>query len=111
MISTTELEQAFAEIGARVRLAPLGLDFRVRPGEAGVEVNLVRDDQGPLFEVRVNYLRVVDLDVKEVDYKERYVILAAEDWGDDHEAPARMFRCGLGPDGWYVEPFTAVPTE
>ncbi len=109
MISTVELSEAFAAVGARVRLSPIGLDFRVRRGESGIEVAVARDDKGPFFDVRVNYTRVVALHVAEVDPKERYVILAADDWGDDVEAPARMFRCGLAPGGWYVEPFVADP--
>ncbi len=111
MIGTQELQTAFDAIGARVKLVPTGMDFRVHAGQPGIEVRVAHDDAGPFFELRVNYLRVVDLNVVELDGQERYLVLAADDWGDTLDAPPRIFRCGVAAGGLYVDAVTEFSAE
>ncbi|MEM8496111.1 MAG: hypothetical protein AAF663_12085 [Planctomycetota bacterium] len=99
MIGTQELQAAFEAIGLTVRVTPTGLDFRVRPGEPGIEVVPLMHADQPHVELRVNFTRVVDLQVVELDSEERYLVLAADDWGDTLDAPPRVFRIGVGLDG------------
>lgn len=106
MITSDDLLAAFNEIGVRARLVPAGLDMRVEADRSGVEVTLRHDDKGPYFEVRVNYTRVVDLRVAEVDTNARQLVIVAEDWGRSMDAPPLIFRAGLGNDGWFVADVT-----
>ena len=111
MIGTHELLNAFDAIGARARITHVGLDFRVQRGVPGLEVAVQQDKEGPYFDVRVNALRVVDLQVVEIDGEDRYLVLAADDWGDDMDAPPLVFRCGVEFDGLYVDPVTEFSSE
>lgn len=107
MISTQELIEAFDTIGARVRIAPLGMDFRVQPsGEPGIEVMARRDDRGGYFEVRINYTRIVDLGIADLDTKRRRVVLSADDWGETIDAPPRVFICETNGEELSVETVT-----
>ncbi|MEM1446490.1 MAG: hypothetical protein AAGF84_10565 [Planctomycetota bacterium] len=99
MIGTQELTAAFEAIGLTLRVMPTGLDFRVTPGEPGIDVLTFMHGDQPHVELRVNYTRVVDLQVVEVDAEDRYLVLAADDWGDTLDAPPRVFRIGVGSDG------------
>ncbi len=111
MIGTKELQAAFGAIGAAVRLTPTGLDFRVVPGRSGIEVGVIETPDGPSFELRVNFTRVVDLRVVEVDSVERYLVLSADDWGDTLDAPPRVFRCGVSDDELYADAVTEFSAD
>ncbi len=103
MISQADLTEAFEAIGARVKLSPAGLDFRVEPNRPGARVDLRTDAHGQAyFEVSVNYTRVVDLRIAEVDEDTRQIVLVADDWGRTSDAPPLIFRCGIAQDGWFV---------
>ena len=106
MITRVELNEAFDAIGARVVLTPAGLDFRVDPGQPGAKVMLRADGEGPYFEVQVNYTRVVDMRIAEVDQDRRQLVLVADDWGRTIDAPPLVFRIGLNEDGWYIADLT-----
>ncbi len=99
MIGTQELQAAFNAIGVALRITPTGLDFRVTPGQPGIEVVAIGKPGEPAIDLRVNFTRVVDLQVVEVDTNTRYLVLAADDWGDALDAPPRVFRIGVGSDG------------
>ncbi len=112
MITTDTLRDAFDAIGADMRVTPIGLDFRVTHGEPGIEVLVVETQDETFFDVRVNYTRVVDLQVVELDVNERYLVLVADDWGDRVDAPARVFRCGVDRGGrLYVDAVTELSAE
>ncbi|MEM7577236.1 MAG: hypothetical protein AAF328_07145 [Planctomycetota bacterium] len=99
MIGTHELQAAFEAIGLTLRVTPTGLDFRVTPGEPGIRVVTLMHDDQPHVELQVNFTRVVDLQIVELDAEDRYLVLAADDWGDTLDAPPRVFRIGVGTDG------------
>jgi len=103
MISQADLTEAFEAIGARVKLSPAGMDFRVRPDEPGARVELREDAEGrTYFDISVNYTRVVDLRIAEVDEEARQLVLVADDWGRTSDAPPLIFRCGIAQGGWFV---------
>ena len=107
MISTQELTAAFDSIGARVRLGPMGLNFRVQPaGEPGIRIDVKRDGHGPYFDVRVNFTRVVDLGVIDLNHEHRRIVLSADDWGETLDAPPRVFICEVVGDELRVEAVT-----
>jgi hypothetical protein len=99
MIGTQELKAAFDAVGLTLTVTPIGLDFRVVPGSVGIEVRPEAREDGPHVELRVNFTRVVDLRVVELDADERYLVLLADDWGDTLDAPPRVFRIGVDRDG------------
>ena len=104
MISTTELANAFEQVGARVRVSPMGMDLRVQPADQpGISVTVATDQRGPYFLVRLNYTVVVDLRVLRSEPQGFEVVLSADDWGNAVDAPPRIFRCVAEPGGWYVE--------
>ena len=112
MIGTAELTAAFDAIGLQVRIVPTGLDFRVTPGQSGIELRPLLAGDRPAVELRVNFTRVVDLNVVELDAEERYLVLAADDWGDALDAPPRVFRIGVGTDGRaYADAVSGFPAE
>lgn len=118
MIGTHELAAAFDAIGLDLRVTPTGLDFRVTPGQPGIEVHAMTpaavDETAdrPRVELRVNFTRVVDLNVVELDAEERYLVLAADDWGDTLDAPPRIFRIGVGHDGRaYADPVVEFSSD
>lgn len=102
MINQAQLNDAFQAIGARAKLSPAGMDFRVRPDQPGARVDLRHDASGDYFDVSVNYTRVVDLRIAEVDEDARQLVLVADDWGRTSDAPPLIFRCGIAQDGWFV---------
>ncbi|MEM8739306.1 MAG: hypothetical protein AAGG38_12655 [Planctomycetota bacterium] len=104
MISTTDLARAFEQIGARVRISPMGMDLRVQPADQpGITVAVATDQRGPYFLVRLNYACVVDLRVDRLDRQTFELVLAADDWGNALDVPPRIFRCVAAPSGWFVE--------
>jgi len=102
MITQTQLKDAFDAIGIMVELTPAGLDFRVEPDQPGAKVLVRNSPVGPYVEVQVNYTRVVDLRVAEVDEDKRQLVLVAEDWGRSLDAPPLVFRVGVAEDGLFV---------
>ncbi len=106
MITRIELNEAFAAIGARVVLAPAGLDFRVAPDQPGARVTLRTDAQGEYFEVTVNYTRVVDMWVTDVNEDRRQLVLVANDWGRTLDASPLVFFVGINEAGWFVNDLT-----
>ena len=107
MISTTELANAFEQIGARARVSPMGMDLRVQPADQpGITVTVATDHRGPYFLVRLNYTCVVDLRVVKAEPENFELVLSADDWGNAVDVPPRVFRCVANPGapgGWYVE--------
>ncbi|MEO1237971.1 MAG: hypothetical protein AAFX76_14395 [Planctomycetota bacterium] len=104
MISTTDLAQAFEQIGARTRLSPMGMDLRVQPvDQPGIAVSVATDHRGPYFLIRLNYACVVDLRVLRIKPEDFELVLSADDWGNAVDAPPRVFRCVAAPGGWSVE--------
>jgi len=104
MISTTELANAFEQVGARVRVSPMGMDLRVQPADQpGVSVSIATDHRGPYFLVRLNYTVVVDLQVLRIEPEDFELVLSADDWSNAIEVPPRIFRCVANPERWFVE--------
>ena len=104
MISTTELANTFEQVGARVRVSPMGMDLRVQPADQpGITVTVATDHRGPYFLVRLNYTVVVDLRVVRTEPENFEIVLSADDWGNAVDVPPRIFRCVAAPDGWFVE--------
>lgn len=109
MISTTDLAKVFEQIGARVRVSPMGMDLRVQPADQpGISVSVSTDHRGPYFLVRLNYTVVVDLKVIHVDREKLELVLSADDWANATDIPPRLFRCVAEPGGWFVESETGV---
>jgi len=111
MITQAELKDAFTAIGARVVLSPAGLDFRVDPDQPGAKVMLRHDNLGAFIEVQVNFTRVVDLRVAEVDQDRRQLVLVADDWGRTIDAPPLVFRVGKTEDGWFIADLSQSEVE
>lgn len=104
MISTTQLANAFEQVGARVRLSPMGMDLRVQPADQpGITVTVATDHRGPYFLIRLNYACVVDLRVVKSDPAQFELVLSADDWGNATDVPPRVFRCVAAPEGWTVD--------
>ncbi|MEM8782185.1 MAG: hypothetical protein AAGE65_04940 [Planctomycetota bacterium] len=112
MIGTRELQAAFEALGLTLRVTPTGLDFRVTPGRPGIEVIPAMYADRPHIELRVNFTRIVDLQIIEFDAEENYLVLAADDWGDSLDDPPRIFRIGIDYDGLaYSEAITEFSTD
>jgi hypothetical protein len=109
MISTTDLARAFEQVGARVRVSPMGMDLRVQPADQpGIAVTVATDERGPYFLLRLNYTVVVDLKVLRIEPEQFELVLTADDWTNATDVPPRVFRCVAAPGGWYVESETGV---
>lgn len=109
MISTTDLASAFDQIGARVRVSPMGMDLRVQPADQpGISVAVATDHRGPYFLLRLNYTVVVDLRVLRIDPENFELVLSADDWTNAIDVPPRTFRCVASPAGWFVESESGV---
>ena len=112
-MNTTALSKKFEAMGARVKVATLGDDPRLRAGQrftAGlprnqsVRVDVRKDKEGTYFDLQVG--SDVELQVLDVRPKDRHLLLLTKtDDGKGHDTKSK-FLCGHDERDWFT---AAIP--
>ncbi|MCK9458271.1 MAG: hypothetical protein M0R80_01295 [Proteobacteria bacterium] len=112
-MNTTALSKKFEAMGARVKVATLGDDPRLRAGQrftAGlprnqsVRVDVRKDKEGTYFDLQVG--NDVELQVLDVRPKDRHLLLLTKiDDGKGHDTKSK-FLCGHDERDWFT---AAIP--
>lgn len=94
MLSETALSRHFARLGARFLL-------HSSPTRRGWALDIVRDEEGPAFELRAGEAVLTDLEVivSNVDRATRHLLLLVRERAD---APLHRYLCGHDERDWFL---------
>jgi hypothetical protein len=102
MLSTQQLQDKFARMGARAKVGPLLPRSRWDTSTDQLRLNVRNDKDGEYFEILERPGKVTDLFTLDVDAQDRHLLLFARVLDDREQEQKRRFLCGHDERHWFV---------